>query len=350
MTKKEGKIGEANDLLLGVDLGTSRTAVMTNRGLKTMFDSVVGYPKDIIAAKLIQDSQLIGAKALEQAQSLDMYAPLENGMIKKNAGPKDLESVHALLEHALLQADAHEGDRKCAVIGVPAEASTKNIGQLLELAKDIFDIALVVSEPFLVAYGMERIVNAVVVDIGAGTTDTCILKGSLPGPKDQISTNKAGDYLDRQLLAMILHKFPDIQVNQNQARQIKERYAFVGDQDVKAKVKARERGKPVVIDCTEEVGKVCEELVPGIVEGIEKLVIGFNPEKQEEVLKNIFLAGGGSLIKGLDTMVEERLKDYGEVKVTTVMDPDYAGCEGALKLATDVAPDNWDKIGPVCGK
>ena len=355
MTRKIDKVEAAkaeasNDLLLGIDLGTSRTAVLSNRGLKTLFGSVVGYPKDIIAIKLIQDNQIIGDEALENSQFLDLYAPLENGTIKSDPTQKDLDAVRALLEHALLQADAHEGDRKCAIIGVPAKASSQNVALLLDLAKDVFDISLVVSEPFLVAYGMKKILNAIVVDIGAGTTDICILKGILPGPKDQITSFMAGDYLDRELQTMIVNKYPNVQVTRNQVRKIKEKHSFVAGHEATVEVDLREHGKPVKIDCTKEVRKVCEQIVPTIVEAIEKLVVNCNPEKQAEVLQNIFLAGGGSQIKGLSAMIMEELKAYGKVKVTAVGNPDYAGCEGGLKLAIDVPPESWDKIGPVCGK
>lgn len=347
--EKTGGAIQGKDLLLGIDLGTSRTAIMSNRGAKSMFRSVVGYPKDIIAVKLIQNTQLIGDEALDNAQSLNLYMPLENGMIKRDATEKDLGAVRALFDHALQAAAPQDGDRKCAVIGVPAEASVKNIDILLDLAKDIFDIALVVSEPFLVAYSLNKIVNSIVVDIGAGTTDICILKGALPSAKDQMSSFVAGDYLDRQFEDEILNSHPNIQLTRNQVRKVKEQFAFVGDNKDKVVVRLRERGRPVEIDVSKELRLVCEEIVPGIVEEVEKMIIAFNPEKQEEALRNIFLSGGGSQIKGLDAMVAGHLKEFGEVKVTCVTNPDYAGCDGALQLATDVPPENWDKIGPVCG-
>jgi rod shape-determining protein MreB len=89
--------------------------------------------------------------------------------------------------------------------------------------------------------------------------------------------------------------------------------------------------------------------VPEIVEKIEMLVPQFDPEDQEEALKNIYLAGGGSRIKGLDKILVDKLKDYGEVIVSSVNDPDFIGCIGALKMSGDIPPAKWDQIGLIQG-
>ncbi|MBF0340780.1 MAG: hypothetical protein HQL95_07425, partial [Magnetococcales bacterium] len=48
-------------------------------------------------------------------------------------------------------------------------------------------------------------------------------------------------------------------------------------------------------------------------------------------------------------MIETSLRDFGEVKVTQVDDPEFAGAEGALKLATELPPEYWDQIGEITG-
>ena len=71
----------------------------------------------------------------------------------------------------------------------------------------------------------------------------------------------------------------------------------------------------------------------------------FDPEQQEETLKNIILAGGGSRIRGLDAMLEEQLQEYGDIEVTCVEDPDFVGSAGALQLAEEVPVDQWHELG-----
>lgn len=339
---EEGK--SENQLLLGIDLGTSRTAVMSNRGVRTMVHSVVGYPKDVIAVKLTGESHVIGSEALEKRSYMDLYRPLEDGVIKE-ASERDLEAARLLIEHAVSLAEPKESDEVCAIIGVPARASIANKGLLLEVVKEYLDVAMVVSEPFMVAYSVDRLNNAIIVDIGAGTIDICAMKGTVPSAEDQATIIKGGDYVDELLANAILESYPDVQMTGHLARSIKEQYAFVGEPPEKVFVRLRADGKPVTYDLTDEIKLACETLVSVIVEHVGNLIAGFDPEDQEEVIKNIYLAGGGSQIKGLNKVIAERLSEYGPVNVTRVDDPEYAGCAGALKLTQDLPPRYWNRIG-----
>jgi len=339
---EEGK--NENQLLLGIDLGTSRTAVMSNRGAKTVVHSVVGYPKDVIAVKLTGESHVIGSEALERRSYMDLYHPLEDGVIKE-ASERDLEAARLLIEHAVSLAEPKEGDEVCAIIGVPARASIANKGLLLDVVKGYLDVAMVVSEPFMVAYRVDRLNNAIIVDIGAGTIDICAMKGTIPRAEDQATIIKGGDYVDELLANAILESYPDVQMTDHLARSIKEQHAFVGEPSEKVFVRLRADGKPVTYDLTDEIKLACETLVSVIVEHVGNLIAGFDPEDQEEVIKNIYLAGGGSQIKGLNKIIAERLSGYGQVNVTRVEDPEYAGCSGALKLTQDLPPRYWSQIG-----
>ncbi len=333
-----------NQLLLGIDFGTSRTAVMSNRGAKTMVSSVVGYPKDIIAIKLAGESHIIGGEALDRRSYLDIYRPLEDGVIKE-ASERDLEAARLLIERAVSLADPGDGDEVCAIIGVPARASIANKELLLNVVKEYLDTAMVVSEPFMVAYSMDKLKNSIVVDIGAGTIDICAMKGMIPNPEDQATIIKGGDYLDELLENAILESYPEVQMTWHLARSIKEQHAFVGEPSEKVMVTLRANGKPSSYNVTDEIKIACETLVSVIIEHLQNLITGFDPEDQEEVLKNIYLAGGGSQIRGLDRAIAYGLSDYGEVKVTCVDDPEYAGCAGALKLTMDLPPRYWNQIG-----
>ncbi|MBT7307158.1 MAG: hypothetical protein HN842_03020 [Gammaproteobacteria bacterium] len=140
-------------------------------------------------------------------------------------------------------------------------------------------------------------------------------------------------------------RYPNVQINRRIARAIKEQHAFVGRAEEKVLVTMRESGKPVTVDVTEELELACNSIVPDIVEQIEHLVMGFDPEDQEAVLANIIVAGGGSRIRNLNEVIKESLTEYGNINVVCVDDPDYAGCLGGLKLASDLPPDYWDHVG-----
>ena len=333
-----------NSLLVGIDLGTSRTAVMTNNGFKQIIRSVVGYPKDVISLKLVGKNQVFGDEALKFHSALTLYQPLEDGVIRE-ASKNDYNAAYELLKHVVEQAKQGSGEDVCGVIGVPARASVINKELLLRLARDLLSRAVVVSEPFMVAYYLDKLSNSIIIDIGAGTVDICGMKGTIPSPDDQVTLLKAGDYIDEKFESAIQQHYPEVQVTRNFLRRIKEEYGFVGEAEKPVVVTMRVGGKPVEIDITDEVRMVCESIVPDIIEHLEGIVRGFDPEDQQETLLNIYLAGGGSKIKGLDEFIARQLKAYGEVRVTCVHDSDYIGSAGALKMATEVPPELWEQVG-----
>ncbi len=331
-------------LIIGVDLGTSRTAVMSSRGYQGITRSIVGYPKDIIGIKLLGKTQVFGDEALRHRSALALYHPLEDGVIREGS-EKDYTAALELLRHVVNEAKQGAEVPVAGIIGVPSRASIVNKELLLQLARELMTTALIVSEPFMVAYAINKLSDAIIVDIGAGTVDICGVKGSVPGQKDQITTLKAGDYIDERLESAIQQKFYDVQITRNLVRTIKEQYAFVGEPEAPVLVTLRRDGKPAEYDLTREIRAVCESIVPDIVENIVAIMKGYDPESQPEVLRNIYLAGGGSRLKGIAAMVERQLGDFGPVKVSCVDDPDFTGCAGALKLGLDLPPEHWDKIG-----
>lgn len=339
-------MGETNSLLMGIDLGTSRTMVKTNRDVKVSVDSVIGYPKDIISAKVLGSHVAYGSEALEKRSYLDLFFPLEDGVLKEGS-QRDIEAARDLLKHAVSLANPNDEAFKVAIIGVPAIASFSSKEALLAIAKDVLDVAMIVSEPFMVAYYVQKLTNSIIIDIGAGTADICGMKGTVPGLGDQVTILKGGDYIDKVLEKKISEAYPDVQMTLHLAKRIKEQHSFVGKPDKAVSVKLRVDGKPVSYDLTDLVGSACETIMPDIIEHLERIVIGFDPEEQETALQNIYLAGGGAKIRGLDKYISDHLSDYGDVKVHTVDDPDYAGCAGGLKLAMDLPHQYWDEVGDV---
>ena len=58
----------------------------------------------------------------------------------------------------------------------------------------------------------------------------------------------------------------------------------------------------------------------------------------------MILGGGGSGIKGLGSMIEDKLSDLGKVKVHTVDDPVKLGALGGLRLSMEVPQDMWKNL------
>ncbi len=333
-----------DDLYVGIDLGTARSAVTTSSGAAAWDRSLVGWPKDAIARKLLKKDVVYGAECLDHRLALDVFRPLQDGVVRKNT-ERDEEAIRALAQHLISLVDAEDGQRVQAVIGAPAEASSYNKSLLREAFGELVDASMVVSEPFPVAYGLDMLVDALVVDIGAGTVDLCIMRGTVPTPEDQRTIEQAGDYIDRQLADLLRERFPNAQFTDSMVVKWKEAHAFVGDDPgQKVKVTIPVDGKPTTHDITDEMRTACESILPHLLGEIRELIAAFDPEFQEQVRGNVLLAGGGSQIRGIDRAIEAMLGELGGGKVKAVDDALFAGAKGALEIAKDTPDEDWARL------
>src|SRR5262245_21096221 len=186
--------------MVGIDLGTSRSAISGSTGDQFVVDSFVGWPTDLVARKVLQRDLLIGREALEHRTMLNLHRPLERGLLKEGS-EKDVQAAQELLRHllSLVTAKNGKGHQVRAVVGVPAVAMRTNKQYLRHALKGIVDSLMIVSEPFAVAYGLNALLHTMIIDMGAGTTDFCVMKGRYPTEEDQRSLVVAGDSIDEHL-------------------------------------------------------------------------------------------------------------------------------------------------------
>ena len=90
-------MSEKKDVLhVGIDLGTSRSAIAASNGQRQVVESYVGWPVDMVARKVVKKAVLFGHEALENRPMLDLHRPLERGLIKEGS-PKAEAAVRELL-------------------------------------------------------------------------------------------------------------------------------------------------------------------------------------------------------------------------------------------------------------
>ncbi len=334
-------------LNLGIDLGTSRSSISASNGQRHMIESYVGWPLDMVARKMLRKEVLVSTEALENRTMLELHRPLERGLIKEGS-ERDLEAVQVLLRSLLRLVGAtgrSKGKHKVrAVIGVPAEAMRVNKQYLNNALKGMVDSLMIVSEPFAVAYGLEALLHSMVVDIGAGTTDLCVMRGRFPTEEDQRTLTHAGDSIDELLLKLLSDRYPEAQMSIYMARGWKEKHGFVGKPQQRVSVAAPVHGKPTKLDITDGLRAACESIVEPITEAMLDLLPRIDPEFQETVRNNIILSGGSSQIAGLRAALQAGLKRVGGGSVRAVKNPVFDGSDGGLALALDAPDSDWDKL------
>lgn len=344
-TSQDGDI-----LYVGLDLGTSQSSVCTSTDLRRTVTSVVGWPKDLISYKFLQKQVVIGDECLDNRMAVDMIWPLEHGVFRHRPSDdeetvdgedREAEAIEHLVSYIIELAEANPNQEIRAVIGCPARATDADRKALTDAVGGLVKYAMVASEPFLVAYGLDLFNNALIIDIGAGTLDLCRMHGTIPSEEDQRTLIKAGNYVDSRFHMLLQEKVQDSPITLEMARRIKEQYAFVSSNKEVISVDFQVNGKPKTYDVTNELRESCESVLPDMIQSARDLIVGFDPEFQNELRHNIVLAGGGSQIRGLAEEVRSNLTEFGTCRVSAVEDPVYAGASGALSLAMDMPESEW---------
>jgi rod shape-determining protein MreB len=346
----EGSIAlEQGILYVGIDLGTSRTSVSASNGVRESLPSFVGYPKDAVSRKLLKKDVLFGDEAIEKRLSLDLYRPLGDGVIKDGGTESDaqanLRAARDLIAEIIRRARPRKDELVYAVIGAPAQASLHNKEAILDVARESVDSVMLCSEPFSVAYGLDWLDDALVIDIGAGTTDLCRMHGTMPEESDQITITYAGDYVDKQLLSLLEQSCKGARFSIQMVKTIKEKHSNVSSVVAPIVVEFPVEGNPTHFDITADMLRACRSIIPPIVDGLRKLISTFDPEFQERLKNRVLLAGGGSQITGLDQAIEAEMRvRLGGGRVLRIDEPVYGGANGALKIAHDMPAEFWKQL------
>jgi len=328
------------------------TAVAGSNGVRQITPSEVGVPRDELVRRLLGKDLFFGSEIDAHRMALTVHRPMELGRLKygdlqcesmPGAAAASLEAACWLLNHAMALLGFSQSARVRCVMGVPAQASVVNRRALMSIARSCTDSVVLVSEPFAVGFNLDCVTKrALIVDIGAGTTDICHFYGAFPDAADQLTVGYGGDHVDRDFRERIVAEHPQVQMSLTTARRIKEKSGFVGgaDQPVHVRLPVRQ-GAPQVFDLTDSLRACCSQLADRVVQGILKVLEQIDSEGHAEVLENIVLSGGGGQLRGLDTYIETALQEHGHVNVTRLFDSAFAGAQGALQLARQLPEPMW---------
>jgi rod shape-determining protein MreB len=341
-------------LFVGMDFGSYKTSVVASNGKRETLYTAVGWPKDHVARALLQRDVIFGADIVRQRLALNIVRPFAKGALKyldnaqSGVTADDVEvrqrAAKLLVEHAVGLVEPPPGAPVYGVVGAPSRASEVSKRLLIEAVRGIFDAVVIVAEPFTVAYSMNRLMETLVVDIGAGTIDICPIYGTYPKEEDQVTLPLGGDAIDEAFSKSLRKMHPEAQFSLNMIRDIKEKHGFVHDLEEKVVVSLPVAGVPTQVDVTDALKQACMSVVSPIVAGIREVIARFDPEFQRPMLNNILLGGGGSQLRGLDRLIEQSLEPLGGGTVTKVYDSVFAGAVGALKLAMAMPAQNWEQL------
>lgn len=167
-----------------------------------------------------------------------------------------------------------------------------------------------IEEPIAAAIGagvnISEANGTMIVDIGGGTTDIAVI--SLGGIVISRSIKVAGDKFDESIVRYVRKKY-NVLIGDRTAEEIKKSIGSVYNfEDLKIEIKGRGliTGLPQILELTQEelVEPLFETCTP-IIEGIKYVLEKTPPELISDISTGgIILTGGGSLINGIDKLIE----------------------------------------------
>ena len=291
---------------LGIDLGTATVLVyVKGKGVILKEPSVVAINKvnNKILAVGEEARKMIG----RTPGNIIAVRPLKDGVIS------DYDITEKMLKEFIKKAC---GGKKIIVpkvmVCIPSQATevekravidaTKNSG-----AKEVH----LIEEPLSAAIGagidITKPDGNMIVDIGGGTTDIAVI--SLGGVVIRKSIKSAGDRFDEAIVKYVRLKHR-IMIGEKTAEDLKINigcvYKDARESSYIMKGRNLVTGLPDQVEITsEEIREALEEPVGLIVDGVKSILEKTPPELASDIIeKGIIMTGGGSLLYGLDKLIE----------------------------------------------
>lgn len=327
---------------MGIDLGTANTLVyVSGKGIVLEEPSVIAIEQGTKHPLAVGEDakKMIG----RTPGDVVVTRPLQDGVIA------DFETAEMMLKHFIKR--AHGGRSLISpriVIGIPGGITGVERRAMMDAvsqagAREVF----LIDEPVAAAIGAglpaEEPTGNMIIDIGGGTTEVAVL--SLQRTVVNESVRVAGDELSDSI-SQYLKKVHNLVVGERTAEEIKIRiasaYPTSSNDDASMEVRGLHllSGLPRTITIKgPEIRESMSEPLSMIVEAVKRTLERTPPELGADIVdRGIMLAGGGALLKGLDTLISH------ETGIVVHVAPEPLSC---VVLGTGRILENFKQLGRV---
>jgi rod shape-determining protein MreB len=326
---------------LAIDLGTANTLIyVRGKGIVLSEPSVVAIKKG--TSQVLK----VGKEAKEMLgrtpASIVAIRPMRDGVIA------DFDVTEQMIRAFIVKIHNRKAlVRPRIVVGVPScitQVEKRAIRDSAEQAgaREVY----LMEEPMAAAIGaglpVQEPSGNMIVDIGGGTTEVAVI--SLSGIVYSQSIRIAGDEMDEAIIQYLKRKYNLLvgeRTSENIKIQIGSAYPF--DEPRKMEVKGRDLvdGIPKALTVTDsDIREALHDPIYAVVDAVKTALERTPPELAADIAeKGVVMAGGGSLLHGLDTLIS--LETHLKVKVAD--DPLSCVVLGAGKVL-----DELDLLKVVC--
>ncbi len=296
----------SNDI--GIDLGTASILVyIKGRGVVLKEPSVVALDRD--TGRVITFGEEARLMIGRTPGNIVAVRPLRKGVIS------DYTVTEKMLKYFVDKAVGQRTLRKPRIaVCIPSGATEVERKAVEDAtyaagARDVYTI----EEPVAAAIGagidIYQACGNMIVDIGGGTADIAVI--SLGGPVISESVKTAGDDFD-EALVRYMRKKHNLLIGERTAEEIKINIgaAYRRPELVTMEVRGRNlvTGLPKTISVTsDETLEALQEPASQIIDAVHSVLERTPPELAADIYeRGIVMTGGGSLLSGLDALIEEK--------------------------------------------
>ena len=290
---------------IGIDLGTATVIVaIRGKGIAVREPSVVAMDKN--TGRLLKVGMAAQRMLGRTPGNIVAIKPLQAGVIS------DYEMTQRMLKELVRKNMSFSLVKPRLLISVPSGVTEVEERAVIDAgiqagARKVY----LIEEPVAAALGagmdISKAEGHMVVDIGAGTTDVAVI--SLSGVVQSESIKTAGDAFNDAIVRYIRRKH-NVLIGDTTAEELKKSIGcvFPKPETVYVDVKGRclMTGLPKMVSVSSaEMIDAFDEVSQIILDAIHRVLENTPPELVADISNNgIVLTGGGSLIWGLDRLVE----------------------------------------------
>ncbi len=295
---------------IGIDLGTANTLIyVREKGI------VINEPSVVAVNQKTGQILAIGAEAKKMVGKTPSHIvatrPLVDGVVS------DFEVTEQMLRYFIEKVHRESSallPRPQVVIGIPSGVTEVEKRAVVDAAVNAgARKAFLVDEPMAAAVGarlpVQEASGNMIVDIGGGTTEIAVI--SLGGVVVCRSLRIAGDEMNEDIIRYARDEF-NLLLGEKTAEDIK--IAIGSAYELDEALEMPMRGRDLVTGLPKEVvvndSQIREAIfrsVRIIINNIKSSIEETPPELLSDIMqKGIILAGGGSLIRGVDKLVSEQ--------------------------------------------
>jgi len=324
---------------IGIDLGTANTLVyVRDRGI------VINEPSVVAINKRTGQVLAIGTEAKKMVGKTPSHIvasrPLVDGVIS------DFEVTQQMLRYFIEKVHKESFSfipRPRVLVGIPCGVTEVEKRAVIDAATTAgAREAYLIDEPMAAAIGARlpviQAAGNMVVDIGGGTSEIAVI--SLGGVVSARSLRIAGDEMNEDIIRYMRDEF-NMLIGERTAENIK--IAVGSASPLKTPMEIAVRGRDLVTGVPKEmtvndehIREALSRSIRVIVNTVKTIVEETPPELLSDIMQQgIILAGGGSLIRNLDSFIANET----EIPVRTMEDPLTAVVRG-----TGMVLENLDEL------